>query len=83
MEANTASEVKLLGLALQVGDELAISDLGKVYGYAALKDNELVGTALKEGADGHIVVDEAGTYDFYFDFNSASSGATSLWVARI
>lgn len=83
MQANTASEVKLLGLALQVGDELAISDLGTVYGYAALKDNELVGTALKEGADGQIVVDEAGTYDFYFDFNSATSGAKSLWAARI
>lgn len=84
MQANTASEVKLLGLALQVGDELAISDLGTEYGYAALKkDNELVGTALKEGAEGQIVVDEAGTYDFYFDFNSATSGAQSLWVARV
>lgn len=83
MEANTATEVKLLGLALQAGDEFAISDLGNRYGFAALKSNELVGTALKEGADGQVVVEEAGTYDFYFDFNIASSGAQSLWVARI
>lgn len=83
MEANTATEVKLLGLALEAGDEFAISDLGTTYGFSALKSNELVGTALKEGADGQVVVEEEGTYDFYFDFNSANSGAKSLWVARI